>query len=107
MSTAISLRRFGTTSYENVCNRCAHVVYSAEKIGPLKDFTFYHHNCFKCHVCGTKLTLKTYFNNQQDQDDKQVHSIFYTYLFRSKFIQIFNYLSFLAFFTFKSIQTKI
>ncbi|XP_054161637.1 hillarin-like [Oppia nitens] len=74
MSTVISLvRRFNSTSYENVCNRCSHVVYSAEKIGPLKDFTFYHHNCFKCHVCGTKLTLKTYYNNQQNQDDKQVY----------------------------------
>ena len=73
MSTAInSTRRYAKSSYENTCNRCAQVVYSAEKVGPLKDFTFYHHGCFKCHICGTKLTLKTYYNNQQDQDDKAV-----------------------------------
>lgn len=75
MSAAIkstSARRFAPTTYENTCNRCNHLVYSAEKIGPLKDFTFYHHGCFKCALCGSKLTLKTYFNNQQDQDDKEV-----------------------------------
>lgn len=67
-----SARRFAPTTYENVCNRCQQLVYSAEKIGPLKDFTFYHHGCFKCAACGSKLTLKTYYNNQQDQDDKEV-----------------------------------
>lgn len=75
MSAAIkstSARRFAPTTYENTCNRCGHLVYSAEKIGPLKDFTFYHHGCFKCAACGSKLTLKTYYNNQQDQDDKEV-----------------------------------
>ncbi|XP_017484450.1 PREDICTED: uncharacterized protein LOC108373117 [Rhagoletis zephyria] len=76
MSAAIkstSARRFAPTTYENTCNRCNHLVYSAEKIGPLKDFTFYHHGCFKCAACGSKLTLKTYYNNQQDQDDKEVY----------------------------------
>ncbi|XP_046920221.2 peptidase hillarin [Dermatophagoides farinae] len=76
MSAAIrstSARRFAPTTYENICNRCGHLVYSAEKIGPLKDFTFYHHGCFKCVACGSKLTLKTYYNNQQDQDDKEVY----------------------------------
>lgn len=72
-------RRFAPTTYENVCNRCNNLVYSAEKIGPLKDFTFYHQNCFKCVVCGSKLTLKTYYNNQQDQDDKEV--CFFLFLF--------------------------
>lgn len=69
---AHSVRRFAPTTYENTCNRCDQIVYTAEKIGPLKDFTFYHHGCFKCALCGTKLTLKTYFNNQQDQEDKEV-----------------------------------
>lgn len=59
-------------AYENVCLRCAQIVYQVDKIGPLKDFTFFHQGCFKCLVCGTKLTLKTYFNSQQDQEDKEV-----------------------------------
>lgn len=42
-------------------------------MGPLKDFTFFHQGCFKCLVCGTKLTLRTYYNNQQDQEDKEVY----------------------------------
>ncbi|KAG5869331.1 hypothetical protein JTB14_027753 [Gonioctena quinquepunctata] len=29
--------------------------------------------CFKCAVCGTKLTLKTYYNNQHRQEDKEVY----------------------------------
>ena len=62
-------------AYENVCLRCGQVVYQVDKIGPLKDFTFFHHGCFKCQVCGTKLTLKTYYNNQQDQDDKEVSGV--------------------------------
>ncbi|KAH8035560.1 hypothetical protein HPB51_006316 [Rhipicephalus microplus] len=60
-------------SYENNCLRCGQTVYQVDKVGPLKDFTFYHQGCFKCLVCGTKLTLKTYFNNQQSQEDKEVY----------------------------------
>ncbi|KAL1448993.1 hypothetical protein WDU94_000239 [Cyamophila willieti] len=59
--------------YESVCLRCCQTVYQVDRIGPLKDFTFYHYGCFKCIVCGTKLTLKTYFNNQHDSEDKQVY----------------------------------
>ncbi|RWS15227.1 LIM domain-containing protein D-like protein [Dinothrombium tinctorium] len=59
--------------YENQCLRCGGVVYQVDKIGPLKDFTFFHQGCFKCANCKTKLTLKTYFNNQQDNDDKEVY----------------------------------
>lgn len=66
----------GNSAYENVCLRCGAVVYQVDKIGPLKDFTFFHHGCFKCQVCGTKLTLKTYFNNQQDNEDKEVSASF-------------------------------
>ena len=62
----------GNSAYENTCLRCGAVVYQVQKIGPLKDFTFYHQGCFKCLVCGTKLTLKTYYNNQQDNEDKEV-----------------------------------
>ncbi|KAK7077417.1 hypothetical protein SK128_022119, partial [Halocaridina rubra] len=53
--------------YENVCLRCGRTVYQVDRIGPLKDFSFFHTGCFKCHVCSSKLTLKTYCNNQDDQ----------------------------------------
>ncbi|KAI1280830.1 Kyphoscoliosis peptidase [Halotydeus destructor] len=58
---------------ENICLRCGRTVYHVDRVGPLKDFTFFHKGCLKCHLCGTKLTLKTYFNNQQDNDDKEVY----------------------------------
>ncbi|KAK4292050.1 hypothetical protein Pmani_035162, partial [Petrolisthes manimaculis] len=47
--------------------------YQVDRIGPLKDFSFYHTGCFKCYACNSKLTLKTYCNNQNDQDDKEVY----------------------------------
>ncbi|XP_013773095.1 hillarin-like, partial [Limulus polyphemus] len=65
--------RYCSGSRESVCLRCNSTVYQVDKIGPLKDLTFFHQNCFKCSVCGTKLTLRTYYNNQQNQDDKEVY----------------------------------
>jgi len=59
--------------YENLCQRCGRTVYQVDRIGPLKDFTFYHTHCFKCAECGSKLTLRTYCNNQNDQEDKEVY----------------------------------
>ncbi|KAK9498222.1 hypothetical protein O3M35_004083 [Rhynocoris fuscipes] len=59
--------------YESCCLRCGQTVYQVDRVGPLKDFTFFHSGCFKCAVCGTKLTLKTYYNNQHSQDDKEVY----------------------------------
>ncbi|KAK8738384.1 hypothetical protein OTU49_003839 [Cherax quadricarinatus] len=59
--------------YENACLRCGLTVYQVDRIGPLKDFSFFHTGCFKCQVCNSKLTLKTYCNNQDDQDDKEVY----------------------------------
>ncbi|KAH8301446.1 hypothetical protein KR059_003368 [Drosophila kikkawai] len=59
--------------YESTCLRCSETVYQVDRVGPLKDFTFFHSGCFKCVHCGTKLTLKTYFNNQHKQDDKEVY----------------------------------
>lgn len=58
--------------YESTCLRCKETVYQVDRIGPLKDFTFYHTGCFKCKQCGSKLTLKTYFNNQHDHEDREV-----------------------------------
>lgn len=59
--------------YESTCLRCDQIVYQVDRVGPLKDFTFFHSGCFKCSVCGTKLTLKTYYNNQHRQEDKEVY----------------------------------
>lgn len=59
--------------YESTCLRCYQTVYQVDRVGPLKDFTFFHSGCFKCVVCGTKLTLKTYYNNQHRQEDKEVY----------------------------------
>lgn len=63
--------------YESTCLRCNEIVYQVDRVGPLKDFTFFHSGCFKCVSCGTKLTLKTYYNNQHKQEDKEVYSMFY------------------------------
>lgn len=60
--------------YESTCLRCNEIVYQVDRVGPLKDFSFFHSGCFKCCHCGTKLTLKTYFNNQHKQEDKEVNN---------------------------------
>ncbi|XP_076355928.1 hillarin-like [Tachypleus tridentatus] len=62
-----------SSPYEHTCLRCEQTVYQVDKVGPLKDFSFYHQGCFKCLVCGSKLTLRTYYNNQQNHDDKEVY----------------------------------
>ncbi|XP_026667700.1 hillarin isoform X5 [Ceratina calcarata] len=59
--------------YESTCLRCNQTVYQVDRVGPLKDFTFFHAGCFKCAICGTKLTLKTYYNNQHTINDKEVY----------------------------------
>jgi len=65
---------FRTANYvDNNCLRCGKTVYPTDKIGPLKDFTFFHSGCFRCVECSSKLTLKTYYNNQHSQGDKEVY----------------------------------
>ncbi|KAI6184150.1 Kyphoscoliosis peptidase [Aphelenchoides bicaudatus] len=54
------------------CHRCKKPVYPTDKIGPLKDSTFFHNGCFKCYICGTRLALKNYCNNRNDLDDKEI-----------------------------------
>ena len=63
---------FRTGYVENCCLRCQKTVYPTDKIGPLKDFTFFHSGCFRCVECSTKLTLKTYFNNQVSRPSGQL-----------------------------------
>lgn len=75
--------------YESTCFRCKEIVYQVDRIGPLKDFTFFHTGCFKCKTCGSKLTLKTYFNSQLNHDDKEVR--FLTSYSFEQLLQLFSF----------------
>ncbi|CAJ0587060.1 unnamed protein product, partial [Mesorhabditis spiculigera] len=55
------------------CHRCGKQVYPTDKVGPLKDSSFFHNGCFKCYICGTRLALKTYCNNRNNHEDKEVY----------------------------------
>ncbi|CAG0897687.1 unnamed protein product [Cyprideis torosa] len=62
-------------NFENSCLRCGQTVYPVDKVGPLKDFSFFHKGCFKCLECGTALSLRSYHNNQHSQEDKEVYCV--------------------------------
>jgi len=64
---------FKANYMDSNCLRCQKTVYPTDKIGPLKDYSFFHSGCFRCVECGSKLTLKTYFNNQHSNEDKEVY----------------------------------
>uniref|UniRef100_A0A1I7ZV80 LIM zinc-binding domain-containing protein n=1 Tax=Steinernema glaseri TaxID=37863 RepID=A0A1I7ZV80_9BILA len=64
--------RFNTMVKEQ-CHRCGKPVYPTDKVGPLKDSTFFHQGCFKCYICGTRLALKTYCNNRNDIGDMEIY----------------------------------
>ena len=66
---------FKSNYMDSNCLRCGKMVYPTDKIGPLKDYTFFHSGCFRCVVCGSKLTLKTYYNNQFSSVDKEVYCV--------------------------------
>uniref|UniRef100_A0A158R457 LIM zinc-binding domain-containing protein n=1 Tax=Syphacia muris TaxID=451379 RepID=A0A158R457_9BILA len=55
------------------CFRCKRQTYFNDKIGPLKDGVVFHKGCFKCWICGSRLTLKTYHNNRNDTQDLEVY----------------------------------
>ncbi|KAK6058306.1 LIM domain protein [Cooperia oncophora] len=57
------------------CFRCKRPTYFNDKIGPLKDGALFHKGCFKCWICGTRLSLKTYHNNRNDTQDLEVKFI--------------------------------
>ncbi|KAI6194244.1 Lim and transglutaminase domain protein [Aphelenchoides besseyi] len=61
------------TMVKETCHRCAKAVYPTDKVGPLKDSSYFHHGCFKCYICGTRLAIKTYCNNRDDIDDREVY----------------------------------
>ncbi|ODM96551.1 LIM domain-containing protein E [Orchesella cincta] len=52
---------------------CGVTALYQQQVGPLKDFSFFHSGCFKCCVCGSRLSLRTYYHSQHDQDDKEVY----------------------------------
>ena len=66
---------FKANYMDSNCLRCGKKIYPTDKIGPLKDYTFFHSGCFRCVVCGSKLSLKSYYNNQYDSEDKEVYCI--------------------------------
>ena len=69
----ISIKMFKANYMDSNCLRCQKMVYPTDKIGPLKDYTFFHSGCFRCVECSSKLTLKTYYNNQFSSEDKEVY----------------------------------
>uniref|UniRef100_A0A0N5AH95 LIM zinc-binding domain-containing protein n=1 Tax=Syphacia muris TaxID=451379 RepID=A0A0N5AH95_9BILA len=58
---------------KELCHRCSKPVYPTDKVGPLKDSTYFHQGCFKCYICGTRLALKTYCNNRNDINDQEIY----------------------------------
>ncbi|XP_059172051.1 hillarin-like, partial [Physella acuta] len=54
------------------CQRCSQKVYQQERIGPVNDVVF-HKQCFKCCVCGGYVTLKNYWTNQSQSEDKEIY----------------------------------
>lgn len=59
--------------HKELCHRCTKPVYPTDKVGPLKDSSFFHRGCFKCYICGTRLALKTYCNNRNNIHDREVY----------------------------------
>jgi len=55
------------------CYRCKRPTFFNDKIGPLKDGVVFHKGCFKCWICGSRLSLKSYFNNRNDTQDMEVY----------------------------------
>ncbi len=49
---------FKANYMDSNCLRCGKTVYPTDKIGPLKDYSFFHSGCFRCVECSSKLTLK-------------------------------------------------
>lgn len=58
---------------KELCFRCKRPVYPTDKVGPLKDGTFFHHGCFKCYICGTRLALRSYCHNRNNIEDQEVY----------------------------------
>ena len=57
---------------QDKCFKCMKKVYPMEKIGPVKGVV-YHKGCFVCFVCGTRLNMKNYFLNREDDFDINIY----------------------------------
>jgi hypothetical protein len=54
------------------CHRCEQVIYEKDKFGPV-NHNIYHKSCFKCFICDTALSLKSYATSQASINDKEVY----------------------------------
>lgn len=57
--------------FEPPCVRCGEPVYLQERTEPTLRLV-YHSSCFKCHKCGVRLTLKTFYRSPLDSKDSRV-----------------------------------
>ncbi|XP_071540173.1 uncharacterized protein [Panulirus ornatus] len=57
--------------FDPPCTRCGEPVYHQERTEPTLRLV-YHSSCFKCHHCGVRLTLKTFFRSPLDSKDTRV-----------------------------------
>ncbi|XP_068214128.1 uncharacterized protein [Palaemon carinicauda] len=57
--------------YDPPCTRCGDPVYPQERIEPTLRLVF-HISCFKCHHCGVRLTLKTFYRSPLDSRDARL-----------------------------------
>jgi hypothetical protein len=56
----------------NNCHKCNQIIYEKDKFGPVNS-NIYHKSCFKCLICDTSLTLKSYTTSQANINDKEVY----------------------------------
>lgn len=60
------------TSVIDPCFRCNKQVYQLDKVGPVRR-VLYHKQCFRCADCSTSLNLKSFCQNANDKNDKQIY----------------------------------
>ena len=69
---AAVITMFKANYMDSNCLRCGKTVYPTDKIGPLKDYSFFHSGCFRCVECSSKLTLKAGFIMAQKRLNKSI-----------------------------------
>ena len=62
-----------TSQVPDKCERCGTHVHAAEKVACLIRRAVVHVLCFKCAVCGTYLTMKTFHSSEVDGRDRNVY----------------------------------